>query len=300
VHDTALERNRSLTGHSIDEAPLVSVVIPCRNAGQHLERQLGALASQETSFPWELVVVDNGSSDDSMRIVEAYEDRLRLRVASAPDRANQAYARNVGAEAAHAEKLVFVDADDEVAPGFLASMFASLRAHDFVAVPRDVDALNPEWTRHAHSVTESSFGTFAPFAFGSAIGLSRRAFDSVSGCPEEYDACWDMALSYRLQQSGVALVFLAEPLLRYRFRCSIRRLFGQTRVWGYYEALVYRDFGPAFVARRSARLALSEWLGALGDLATARSRADVARSAVRLGYSAGRFQGSMRHRVFYP
>src|SRR3954452_16520200 len=107
------DRFRSSTGatvadtgnreHPVDEAPLLSVVIPCRNAGEHLERQLDALASQETAFPWELVVVDNGSSDDSMQIVETYEDRIRLRVVSAPDRANAAYARNVGADAAHAE-----------------------------------------------------------------------------------------------------------------------------------------------------------------------------------------------------
>jgi glycosyltransferase involved in cell wall biosynthesis len=276
------------------------VIIPCRNAEAHLARQLDALASQETQFSWELVVVDNGSSDDSVQVVQRYANRMPLRVVSAPDRANQAYARNVGAEAAHADKLVFVDADDEVAPGFLASMFAALRTQDLVASNRDVDALNPEWTRHAHSVTESSYGTFAPFAFGSSVGVSRRAFDSVSGCPEAYDVCWDMALSYLLQRSGVSVVFLAEPLLRYRLRTSVRGLFRQTLFWGCYEALVYRDFGPTFVAPRAASLALSEWLGILRGLVTARGRADVARCAVRLGYSAGRLWGSLRHRVFYP
>jgi glycosyltransferase involved in cell wall biosynthesis len=281
-------------------APLLSVIIPCRNAGEHVKRQLDALAGQEAPFSWELVVADNGSSDDSVRIVQSYADRIRLRVVPAPDRANQAYARNVGAAAAHADKLVFVDADDEAAPGFLAAMLAALGTHDFVASPRDIDTLNPPWARHAHDVAESSYGTFAPFAFGSAVGVSRRAFESVSGCPEEYDACWDMALSYRLAQAGVGLVFLAEPLLRYRFRASIRALFRQTRVWGSSEALVYRDFGPAFAARRSASLAFSEWLGILRDLVAARSRADVARFAVRLGYSAGRLHGSLRHRVFYP
>lgn len=45
--------------HPVDEVPFVSVVIPCRNAGEYLERQLDALASEEAPFPWELVVVDN-------------------------------------------------------------------------------------------------------------------------------------------------------------------------------------------------------------------------------------------------
>ena len=96
---------------------------------------------------------------------------MQLRVISAPDRANQAYARNVGARAACTEMLVFVDADDEVAPGFLASMFATLEEHDFVASPRESRPLNPAWIRDAHDVPASAYGAFAPFAFGSAMGL---------------------------------------------------------------------------------------------------------------------------------
>jgi glycosyltransferase involved in cell wall biosynthesis len=279
---------------------LLSVIIPCRNAEGYVGRQLDALASQETSFPWELILVDNGSTDRSVQIAETYADRIQLRVVSAPDRANQAYARNVGAKAACAEKLVFIDADDEVAPRFLASMFATLGEHDFVASPREVDALNPAWIRDAHDVPESAYGAFSPFAFGSAMGLSRRVFESVGGCPEEYAPCEDMALSYRLRRAGVALVFLPEPLHHYRFRKSIRGLFSQTRVWGYREALVYRDFREPLVPSRSASLALSEWRSALRELMAARTRADVARCAVRLGYSAGRFHGSLRYRVFYP
>jgi glycosyltransferase involved in cell wall biosynthesis len=283
-----------------DELALLSVIIPCRNAERYVGRQLDAVASQNTSFPWELVLVDNGSTDRSVQIAETYADRVQLRIVPAPDRANQAYARNVGAKAAFADKLVFIDADDEVAPGFLASMFATLEEHDFVASPRDMDSLNPAWIRDAHDVPESAYGAFSPFAFGSAMGLSRRVFQSVGGCPEEYAACEDMALSFRLRRAGVALVFLPEPLHRYRFRSSIRGLFNQTRVWGYHEALVYREFREPLVPARSASLARSEWSSALRELIAARSRADLARCAVRLGYSTGRLQGSLRHRVFYP
>jgi glycosyltransferase involved in cell wall biosynthesis len=283
-----------------DELPLLSVIIPCRNGEGYLGRQLGALASQETSFPWELVLVDNGSTDRSVQIAESYADRMQLTVVSAPDRANQAYARNVGARAASAEKLIFVDADDEVAPRFLASMFATLGDHDFVGSPREQATLNPAWSRDAHDVPASASGTFSPFAFGSAMGLSRRVFESVGGCPEEYDPCWDMALSYRLQRTGVALVLLPEPLHRYRFRNSIRGLFNQTRVWGCYEVLLYREFREPLVPSRSASLALSEWSSALRELTAARSRADLARCAVRFGYSAGRLYGSLRYRVFFP
>jgi glycosyltransferase involved in cell wall biosynthesis len=279
--------------------PALSVIVPCRNAELHLRQQLEALASQETFFPWELIIVDNGSTDRSVSIAEQYKHRIPLRVVPALERPNQAYARNAGAHAASSEKLIFVDADDEVAPGFLTAMYMALRDHDLVMSPQDIEALNPGWNREAHNVSTASEGEFAPYAFGTGVGLSRRVLESVGGWPEEYTPCEDMALSYRLQRSGVTLACLPEPLLRYRFRDSLRALFRQTRVWGSREALVHRDFASVFVTRRTLRLAISEWLGVLGELLSARSRADLARFAVRFGYSVGRLSGSLRYRTFY-
>src|SRR4051794_566972 len=93
---TPSSRHRSPDREPIgDELALLSVIIPCRDAEGYVGRQLDALASQETSFPWELILVDNGSTDRSVQIAETYADRMQLRVVSAPDRANQAYARNV-------------------------------------------------------------------------------------------------------------------------------------------------------------------------------------------------------------
>jgi glycosyltransferase involved in cell wall biosynthesis len=260
---------------------------------------LEALACQQTSFPWEVVLVDNCSTDRSVQIAERYTGRMRLRVVATPAPGNRAYSRNVGTEAAAADKLVFVDADDEVGPGFLEAVFAALCEHEFVASRRDDDALNPAWSRAAHSVSESSHGAIAPFAFGTGLAVRRQVLESVGGWPSEYDSCEDMALSFRIQRSGVALASEPDALMHYRFRASLRSLFNQTRVWGYYVALMHRDFGDEFVPRRPLSLALSEWLGLVRDLVTARSRAQLGRFAVRLGYSVGRLQASLRHRVFY-
>ena len=56
--------------------PALSVVLPCRNGAATIAVQLEALASQFWSGTWELVVADNGSTDESMRIVESFRDRL--------------------------------------------------------------------------------------------------------------------------------------------------------------------------------------------------------------------------------
>lgn len=285
--------------HSDAERPLVSVIIACRNGERYVHRQLEALASQQVSFPWELVYVDNGSTDRSVEVVKGYTDRIQLRVVLAPERAGQSYARNVGADVARADNFVFVDADDEVAPGFLASMAEMLQEHEFVGSLWDEEALNPDWVRHARDTSESSHGTFSLFAFGGAVGVSRPALQSVGGWPEEYRTSEDMVLSFRLRQRGIEPVLLPEPMLRVRFRDSIWGIFRQTCVWGSWIVRVHRDFGHDFVPRRSASLAVAEWTGVLRQLVTARNKADFALFAARAGYSVGRFLGSVRWRVAY-
>jgi glycosyltransferase involved in cell wall biosynthesis len=279
--------------------PLLSVIIPCLNAEEYIECQLNALASQDVPFPWEVILVDNGSTDNSVRLAENYRDRIPLTITSALDRASPSYAQNVGCKLARADSLVIIGADDEVAPGFISSMYAALQEHEFVTSVSDVIPLNPAWARHAQNTSASTHGAWPSFAGGSALGVARHALDSVGGCPEEYGPTWDIALSIRLQQAGFELFRLPKRLLRYRFRTSILGLFRQTRSWGCHQALVYRDFGAATVPPRSIRLVLSEWRAILRDVAHARKRADIARCAVRAGYSVGRLQGSMRFRVFY-
>src|SRR5262245_10940945 len=112
--------------------------------------QLEALANQSWSEPWEIIVSDNGSRDDSVRVVERYAARIpHLRLVDSSDRRGAAHARNVGARAAAAPALAFCDADDEVGAGWVAAMGTALATHDFVACRIDVGKLNQDWVRHA-------------------------------------------------------------------------------------------------------------------------------------------------------
>lgn len=54
----------------------ISVIIPCYNVASTIGCQLEALASQEWSEPWEVIVADNGSSDNSVAIVKTFLERI--------------------------------------------------------------------------------------------------------------------------------------------------------------------------------------------------------------------------------
>ena len=99
-----------------------SVVVPTYNAAATLPEQLAALAAQTIGFPFEVVISDNGSTDDSASVAAAWCDRLDLRVVDASRGRGVSVARNVGIEAAAADLVLLCDADDGVSAGWVEAM----------------------------------------------------------------------------------------------------------------------------------------------------------------------------------
>jgi glycosyltransferase involved in cell wall biosynthesis len=281
----------------------VSVVIPCRNCARYLARQLGALAQQDYEGGWEVIIVDNASTDGSRAVAESFRGLLNLRIVDASDRTGAAYARNVGARASSGGKLLFVDADDEVAPGYLSALSGALDKSDFVTSRVDAQSLNPDWIRAAHAPWQdegiADWFDFLPCSTVN-IGVSRSMFEAVGGWPEEYPASEDIALGWRLQLAGASLRFVPEAVYRCRYRDSLAGLYRQTRWWGLSSSQLYREFRGAGMRRRSLAAAVREWLGILAGLLKARNKAELMPLVVRIGDCVGRLEGSARHRVLFP
>ncbi len=101
----------------------LSVVIPCYNVEATIGEQLEALLGQEWPGEWEVVVVDNGSTDRTRDVVGAFAAaHPRLRVVQATAGQSISYARNAGVRAAHFDAIAICDGDDVVGPGWVAAM----------------------------------------------------------------------------------------------------------------------------------------------------------------------------------
>ncbi|HZI27494.1 MAG TPA: glycosyltransferase [Gemmatimonadaceae bacterium] len=111
----------------MSDRPLMSVIMPTHNAAGMLPRTLGALRNSDLPRNrWELIVVDDGSSDDTSLIAARYADT----VVTLPGKASgPAYARNRGFEVSRGEIIVFIDADCVVHPDTL-SRFDELLTSD--------------------------------------------------------------------------------------------------------------------------------------------------------------------------
>ena len=96
----------------------LSVVIPCHNAASVICGQLESLVGQQWRHPWEIVLVDNCSTDQLTHIVRDYTRQFPyIRMVPASARKSQAYALNVGIANARSDAIAICDADMATAPG---------------------------------------------------------------------------------------------------------------------------------------------------------------------------------------
>ncbi len=114
-------------------AHTVSIIMPCYNAAAHLARSVGSVQAQ-TFGDWELVAIDDGSSDDTAaRLATMAAGDPRIRVFTQPN-GGVSRARNRGLSEARGRCIAFLDADDDWHPDFLARMTGALQAEPDVVL----------------------------------------------------------------------------------------------------------------------------------------------------------------------
>ena len=107
-------------------APLISVIVPCFNHGHFLREALESVGA--SSLPVEIVVVDDGSSDNTPDVAATFETPHAFRCVRQQN-AGLAQARNRGLRESRGDLVVFLDADDRLAPGALDTGASALEEH---------------------------------------------------------------------------------------------------------------------------------------------------------------------------
>jgi glycosyltransferase involved in cell wall biosynthesis len=282
----------------------LSVVIPSFNAAEHIDTQLSALARQSCRWSWEVVVADNGSRDATIDVVKQYRQALpKLHIVVASERRGSAHARNVGAQHARGESLIFVDADDEVGTGYLAAMGAALAEHDFVASRFEIDKLNPGLigarlrNPQDTGLQKVAYPPYLPHAGGSGLGVRREVHHRARGFDESLPRLEDTDYCFRIQNLGIELHFAAEAIVHVRYGSEPTALFRQARLWAEYNELMYRRYGGGMKMARPWAAYAQTWR----DLIRCTPR--VFQKDTRMGWmktlgtQIGLLQGAIRFRV---
>jgi GT2 family glycosyltransferase len=253
----------------------LSVILPCYNGAATIATQLEALAAQTSLAAWELVLVDNGSTDDSVAIAQTYRDRLpSLRVVSAHQPGQPhlgvAHSYNVGIAAAAGEAFAFCEADDQVMPGWVAGMAAALTKHELVAGALDYQRLNEPWIVAAHGTGAQSqaliqvqHAPYLPFAYGCNLGMRRSVYDQVGPLDTSFRCAWDMDYCFRAQLAGIPLQFFPELVVHYRVRHTWDSIYQQSCNWGKDNVLIRQRYqvgiGKLELPKRLLNLARLYW-----------------------------------------
>jgi glycosyltransferase involved in cell wall biosynthesis len=272
---------------------LVSVIIPARNAGTTIDRQLEALADQKHAPEYEVVVVDNGSTDNTATVTASFSSRIaRLRVLAASGAPGINRARNAGAHAARGDLLAFCDADDQVTPTWIAELAAAAPDADILGGRLDVEQLNSP----AHQLWRPppppdrlpvALG-FLPYPIGANLAVWADAYRSLGGFDERFDiGATEIEFAWRAQLHGYRLAFAPRAVVAYRYPTTRRHHIRQNYRWGRADGRLRRTFTDRRLPARRPGLGTAA-RDALGD--ATRSPLDHgarARTIRRAAYLAG-------------
>jgi glycosyltransferase involved in cell wall biosynthesis len=261
-----------MSGQEKAGAPAVSVIVPARDAAETIGRMLAALASQDLVDPYEVIVVDDASSDGTVAVAGGFADSVRVLRSEAR---GPGPARNTGAAASRGPVLAFTDADCVPDPGWLRAGLASIREADLVqgrVIPDPEAHLGP--FDHAVWVTGES-GLYET----ANLFVRRKLFEDVGGFEDFVRArigkplAEDVWLGWRARRAGARTGFSSDALVRHAVLPRGPGGYVAERLrLTYFPAIAKRIpelrrtlfFGHWFITRRSAAFDL-----AVGGLAAA-------------------------------
>ena len=227
--------------------PRISVIVPAYNAAHTIDRCLGALADQTVaSEAFEVIVVDDGSTDETRALVETHAG---VQLVMQPH-AGPAAARNLGAQLARGDILLFTDADCAPARDWIERMCAAFDDKDTVGVKGAYVTYQPEIVaRFVQLEYEAKYDRMAQHRFIDfidtyAAGYRRAVFLANAGFDPIFPnaSVEDQEFSFRLARQGLKMVFMRDAL--------VYHLAHPASVWIYWRRKLKIGYWKVLVTRR--------------------------------------------------
>lgn len=154
----------------------VSVIIPCRNGTNYLAEAIASIRRQDVEA--EIIVVDDGSTDATAELARSLGCTVFVQSASGPSRA-----RNVGLRMAKGDFIIFLDHDDLLADGALATMLAAAECEIDIVASHLRDFVSPELSEAQASLLQLRVRPYSGLLTGAYL-FRRGVMDSVGGFDE--------------------------------------------------------------------------------------------------------------------
>lgn len=262
----------------------ISVVIPTWNRKALLARMLHSLETQDIGASrFEIVVVDDASTDDTIEWLSTYESGLRLRVVRHHENRGPASARNTGVSHARGELIVFLDSDMICTRSLVSSHWQAHRAHKsrtLAALGRmvfheEVRKIAPALTTwfDTRNPAQRTDGYIPPTRFGTGnVSIHKELIELVGRFDENFKRCFeDIDLGLRLEKvAGYKLIYCPAAVSYHYHTRTLKQFAGRMTLAGEsdFHCLVTKH-GMVLDSRCGA---FAKFVGKLGQRATLREK----------------------------
>lgn len=252
--------------------PIISVIMPVFNVADYVAQALDSILAQQNAPEFEVLIIDDHSSDDTLTIVKRYaEQDTRIKILTNSRNKGVAGARNTGFDHAQGGWIGFLDGDDTWEPTNLASLYGALNSYPdtniiisdrYEIIPGQekelISETDPVWQKYFRDANRKSellrLDDPARIFFEEAILMrtgncliKRQLIDKVGYCDEGLKAGVDMSWFLKLAANVAYIVYVPEPLMNYLHRPgSLTRTipFGFFGVVAYKKMLPIPEFAP--------------------------------------------------------
>jgi glycosyltransferase involved in cell wall biosynthesis len=228
--------------------PSISVIIPVYNRAGLIGPVIEALLNQQTPpqllpSPIEIIIVDDGSTDNTGDVVRSYPVKYIRQENRGP-----ASARNRGFRESKGEIVAFIDSDCIARPGWLEKLLSGFDSPEVGAVAGSYDIANPEslLSRLIHAEIKWRHSRFSRFirAFGSYnVAIRREVLEGLGGFDETYRTASgeDNDLSYRLLKAGYKIRFVPQALVAHYHTEKLFKYLKEQFRHAFWRMKLYKD-----------------------------------------------------------
>lgn len=222
---------------------LISIIIPAYNAQTTITKTLEACLSQNCPYEYEIIVVDDGSTDSTADIVKSYPVRHIYQKNAGP-----AKARNTGWKASTGEIVCFTDSDCIPHLNWVSTLIGGFDSGEIGAVAGSYEIANKEslLAQCIHEEIKYRHARFGHYirAFGSYnIAIRRDVLEQVHGFDESYRTASgeDNDLSYKILKAGYKIAFRGDALVAHHHTERLWKYLKEQYRHGYWRTRLYRD-----------------------------------------------------------
>ena len=194
--------------------PLISVVMPSFNRAQLIGRALDSILAQ-TLTQFEVIIVDDGSTDDTLEILNGFSDQ-RIAIFQVDHNAGAPAARNAGVAKARSPLIAFQDSDDEWLPGLLAAHVDVLKHNDasFCQLDQRYGTVRTLYPAPGWQLADDVYAQLLESSHISTqtLAMTKDIFERAGGFDPAMPRFQDWDLVLRVANIGATFHYITQPL----------------------------------------------------------------------------------------